>query len=939
MTKDEIIRRLLSAFLHDPIDKSYILMQNINGRRINHEEHAKEIANWLQASIEPSKGADRIAAGMERLLLPQGSGKNKALQVTFLDTPEIRHPLSGKPLPCDELKNIPLETILKIVQQTAQELANDDQKKLYLDVWRNYIARLQSNSPEPLKKYWSVIPADTRIPDHSIFDHLRTASACAHVWADGKELRHDLAFLLFSIGPVQSFIETARKTQDLWMGSFILSYLIWEGMKIIVQSYGPDAIIFPDLHQQPLVDYWLFEKHGIGKKPDDRSLTLPTMPNRFLAILPADAAQILAKQAEERVKHTFNEIGTDAIEKAMALYGLKPKHKPHTADMPRIQQQLASLLNVYWVVVPWKPLEFTKHADSSIHFDALAPYLDTNRIKEKEQLLSFFAKGKEYPLNIGAIYGELHSFTEHALAARKKCRDFTQHEEPGRKCSLCGERQALFQQRNNPSHETYKDRLQRQILRENEQLCAVCMTKRMGRQVFQDKFGWKDDVEFPSTSEIATADFKQHLLENDVNRQAFEKYVNACRTLLGSAIPKVSLMPAIKHDITNIDGDFFIEDYLTEKNLKTTLGVEDCQDLLEEKRTALGELQRGLKDLKKNYAANQSPSSYYAVIMLDGDNMGKWLKGDFAPKIENIFHSKVWNNLPDDYKTSLKELKPKKDMPRRPMSPAIHRAISGALREYTLTFVRKIVEERHLGKLVYAGGDDVLALVNLRDLIPVMLELRAAFSGHINKEYQVDFTATPSGFVDMGDSILTTMGPKASASMGVAIAYYKTPLSLVLQRAHQMEKKAKTDGGRDAFGISLMKHSGDAGEVIAKWYYFGLDAKHGTLAIVKELFELFQDEKLSPKFLYTLRTEFDRLADENGIVNANSELMRYELRRILLHSGKDANSGKKEQKQIEELSERLFELFEYLEQRLTPFVSLLGIAKFLAQEVKDYAEN
>ena len=193
----------------------------------------------------------------------------------------------------------------------------------------------------------------------------------------------------------------------------------------------------------------------------------------------------------------------------------------------------------------------------------------------------------------------------------------------------------------------------------------------------------------------------------------------------------------------------------------------------------------------------------------------------------------------------------------------------------------------------------------------------------------------------MGDSILMTMGPNATASMGVAIAYYKTPLSLVLQRASNMEKdaKAKYKGDRDAFGISLMKHSGDAGEVVAKWRYSDHDAKHGTLAIVQELFELFQDEKLSPKFLYTLRTEFDRLADENGIVNANSELMRYELRRILLHSGKDANSGKKEQKHIEELSERLFTLFKHLEQRLTPFISLLSIAKFLAQEVNDYAQN
>lgn len=31
--------------------------------------------------------------------------------------------------------------------------------------------------------------------------------------------------IIFSIGPVQSFIAQARKTQDLWVGSYLLSYL------------------------------------------------------------------------------------------------------------------------------------------------------------------------------------------------------------------------------------------------------------------------------------------------------------------------------------------------------------------------------------------------------------------------------------------------------------------------------------------------------------------------------------------------------------------------------------------------------------------------------------------------------------------------------------------------------------------------------------------
>jgi CRISPR-associated protein Cmr2 len=65
------------------------------------------------------------------------------------------------------------------------------------------------------------------------------------------------AFLLFTLGPVQEFIATARRTQDLWMGSYLLSYLTWQGMRITAERLGPDCLMFPSLFAQPLTDRWL----------------------------------------------------------------------------------------------------------------------------------------------------------------------------------------------------------------------------------------------------------------------------------------------------------------------------------------------------------------------------------------------------------------------------------------------------------------------------------------------------------------------------------------------------------------------------------------------------------------------------------------------------------------------------------------------------------
>ncbi|WP_332636595.1 hypothetical protein [Acetomicrobium sp.] len=135
--------------------------------------------------------------------------------------------------------------------------------------------------------------------------------------------------------------------------------------------------------------------------------------------------------------------------------------------------------------------------------------------------------------------------------------------------------------------------------------------------------------------------------------------------------------------------------------------------------------------------------------------MGKWLSGSKLPDIENAYNSSVWQNLPDHFKANLKD-----KAPRKLLTPAIHASISAALRNYTIEFVRRIVEEEHLGKLVYAGGDDVLAFVNLKDLFGVMRKLRASFSGQIKiKDGAIDVCwENESGFVEKEGVLLSDNG-------------------------------------------------------------------------------------------------------------------------------------------------------------------------------------
>lgn len=162
---------------------------------------------------------------------------------------------------------------------------------------------------DELRKYepnlaWEVLPADTRVPNHSLLHHNRLASTFATL--------DEPATLVFTIGPVQSFIATARKTRDLWMGSYLLSYLIWHAIKFIADKLGPDHVIYPSLLEQPLVDFWMSEEKKLQvTKPTESRLRLATFPNKFTAIVPAVDAEKLAQECENALRKEWHRLAEE----------------------------------------------------------------------------------------------------------------------------------------------------------------------------------------------------------------------------------------------------------------------------------------------------------------------------------------------------------------------------------------------------------------------------------------------------------------------------------------------------------------------------------------------------------------------------------------------------------------------------------------------------
>lgn len=171
---------------------------------------------------------------------------------------------------------------------------------------------------------------------------------------------------------------------------------------------------------------------------------------------------------------------------------------------------------------------------------------------------------------------------------------------------------------------------------------------------------------------------------------------------------------------------------------------------------------------------------YLAAIAFDGDSIGAWMNG---------------GSLPDDC-----------DLHTH------HQRFSACLSGFALNGVRPIVEEKHGGFLIYAGGDDVLALVPADVALACAAELRTAFR---------EATQSIRGQDDKGHPI------QPDASAGIAIAHFKSPLQDLIRAAQEAERHAKGTIGRPAFSVTLMKRSGETDVWGARWDGGGLDLHEG----------------------------------------------------------------------------------------------------------------
>lgn len=348
-------------------------------------------------------------------------------------------------------------------------------------------------------------------------------------------------------------------------------------------------------------------------------------------------------------------------------------------------------------------------------------------------------------------------------------------------------------------------------LREGEQLCAIAFIKRRFSRHFDSLpaidmpggwklKGWHLPSGMPSVHYMAAAPWLAEIIAKSNSdselKDAMWQFHKAALHLTdnygvwNSNIACVKNAPGCNQEWAALDGTVYFDSMLENSKL--------WGDKEKEARELLGQL----KSLRK-MANIVVVSPFYAVLLMDGDQLGIHM-GDTANQT----------------------------------------LISTALAKFT-SGVPKIVEDNN-GALVYAGGDDVLALLPLEDAMICALKLRKLYM----------------------DSFGECSFP-VSISAAIEYAHIKMPLGKVLADAHDLlDHIAKEKCGRDALACRVWKPGGQALEWGKPWE---VAITNGRVEIDKLADDFRKSgsngedaEAMSSKFLYRIRERFEILNPQQG---------------------------------------------------------------------------
>lgn len=547
--------------------------------------------------------------------------------------------------------------------------------------------------------------------------------------------------LHFTLGPVQGFVAQARRTRDLWGGSFLLSWLSGQAMKSVIDNGG--KIVFPVVDDgcgrftDPLLASIL------GLQVEGSPASIGTIPNRFKASIPPEFDPQNCKQA---VLSAWKTIADKVYERFVLPI---ESHGEGTKKIWR--RQVENFWEIAWVAgVP------TSEDNDNAWLDA-----------------------------------------------RKNWRDHLPPEEAGDHCTIMGDFQELSGhirsqgrvQRENQDRFWDKLREVKDIgyldIREGERLCAIALIKRLFPLLGKEVVGWQVDTRnWPSTAYLAAVPWIRAAWDADLaaaEAYAAQVKLSCSDSAYGERATEIDCLNHIPVSFRGLDGRTLYP-HIVENAQQLPLKNEGDRDKL---KAALNRLMETVKA-----KSGKEISPFYALLLMDGDSLGALLRSFDEPQ-------------------------------------EVSRALA--------TFTERVpgIVRAHNGVTVYAGGDDVLALLPLPNAIGAAEELRLA--------YRAAFSQNPA----------------ATISGAIIFANQKLPLQGVLREGHhQLDDIAKNANGRDSIAISVLKGGTRNCQWVSTWD--GKNQSRPAIELERLANEYSEQIEFSSRLLYALRDRFNMLIDEDG---------------------------------------------------------------------------
>ena len=979
MTELAFWKQKIVQLLHDPVAKPYASYPGgpgCGGHQAVALKHLEVITDVGFKAIY-NKSPDLAMSGADRPMIHTPREKKPQIQVHWPDNPIVTHPLQAAELAvkpgreitrkiAGEEKTDLIQALNQLMDEIAKEKKEDKEgeksdrdpamsetatwgdtdilRHRHLLLWRRLQADLiqpqraddLSDQEQISRRLWQLMPADSRSPDHTIWDHNRLTSALAFMGTsqDNANARAPW-FFRFELGPVGRFIAESTTSRDLWMSSFLLSELTWQAMQPIIEHYGPDCVLYPDLRANPRADLWLakrqylLEAEGqyLPEGEENPRTYAAVLPNTFTALLPLGGEGMdylrpleeLAKEAQRAVEIRWQELA-DIVKQWLVRQrgsgGWETIFKRHAEISP---------FATTWVAVHWArrqsiddpdalfgpalpgqcyqpPSEKDQKAVKECE-DRLRHWVDTaswGRYTEARRVflhsnktLSEYERGHDYAL----IHHQLR--LRHALRKQENAEP-PLGDETGEKCTQCGRRQALYNQDDSGGHNrnarnfwhpSWDHRWGKDNRlnpgEETERLCGVCAIKRFlveagsngqsltgvnpiwaGHQATVAEIADSDGrvrIPFPATATVAAVYYLRgigaRLKEGGARAVELQAKVNdVVHAYKMAELPRTGFARALGalaefNQVPEVRAFLMLDtqNALFPNTLEVLIRRAEGTT-----RTNLQNLMKAVQALRQ-FTANEkhgidppTPETRFAVLRLDGDHMGRLLLGD-----KNQVQSR-WRDIlhPDALEQVQKHEHLKQagwmDLLEQPrlMGPSLHAVISRMLAQFSHRIVPWVVEREFAGRLIYAGGDDVLALAPAAEALDISARLRELFStpwvidtrpgasawdyrhgeipdGHDPERDKKRFVIpeVSSGKVEIDweqfkqpYDVLPLLGAGVTLSAGIAYGHFKTSLgSLLHQTKILLEQRAKREAKRNAVAMSLHSRNGAKIEGVMKW--------------------------------------------------------------------------------------------------------------------------